>query len=84
MSRRFRGEVGASGSLFLQPRGVPSEWINSEMVDVLHLYLRPGFLPSIAAEAGSSAPERIEVRELLSHSDPLLEQLARGLLRELT
>lgn len=83
MSRTFSGEVAAPGSWFLAPHSTPSQWFNSHPVDILHLYVPPTTLAQFIAEGGSYTAERIELRELCSYADPLLEHLASGLLREM-
>lgn len=83
MERAFSGAIAAPGACFLTPRGTPSRWYNAEQVDVLHLYIRTEALVDLVAGSGYELPERLELRELCAHSDPLLEQLAHGLLGEL-
>jgi len=84
MARRFSGEIAAPGSSFLAPCGIASQWYNSHAIDILHLYVPPLTLTRLITDSGGYTAEPIELRPLCSHADPLLEQLAYGLLHEMS
>jgi AraC family transcriptional regulator len=86
VEEHLRGQEGrlGEGSLTILPAEAPTQWQLGREGDVrhLHLFLRPGFIGAIAAEAGVY-PDRVEIVPTIGARDPRFEQIGLALLGEL-
>jgi AraC family transcriptional regulator len=86
VEEHLRGQVGrlGEGSLTILPAEAPTQWQLGRGGDVrhLHLFLRPGFMSSVAAQAGVY-PDRVEIVPTIGARDPRFEQIGLALLGEL-
>ncbi len=89
ISRRAEGERAAFTAM-LKPRHfgsipahVPSTWRLDGSPEMLHIYLRRSMVHAVAEEMFGMAPERVDLRPILGVADPMLEQLALGVVAAL-
>jgi AraC family transcriptional regulator len=86
VEEHVRGQEGrlGEGSLTIVPAEAPTQWQLGRQGDVrhLHLFLRPGFIGAVAAEAGVY-PDRVEIVPTIGARDPRFEQIGLALLGEL-
>ena len=86
VEEHLRGQEGrlGEGSLTIVPAEAPTRWQLGRQGDVrhLHLFLQPGFIGAVAAEAGVY-PDRVEIVPTIGARDPRFEQIGLALLGEL-
>ena len=86
VEEHVRGQGGrlGEGSLTILPAEAPTKWQLGRQGDVrhLHLFLSPGFIGAVAAEAGVY-PDRVEIVPTIGARDPRFEQIGLALLGEL-
>ena len=86
MNRRctgdWRNERVAPGCVSLLTHAAQSHWRWSEDVEVTHLYLSPGTMAEVAAEAYERHVKDVELRDVLKADDPVLMGIAASLARE--
>jgi len=89
ISRRAEGERAAFTAM-LKPRHfgsipahVPSTWRLDGSPEMLHIYLRRSMVHAVAEEMFGMAPEQVDLRPILGVADPMLEQLALGVVAAL-
>jgi len=86
MNRRstgdWRNEHVAPGCVSLLTHATQSHWRWSEDVEVTHLYLSPGAMAEVAAEAYNRHISDVELRDVLKADDPVLVGIAASLARE--
>jgi AraC family transcriptional regulator len=77
------GRLG-EGSLTILPAEAPTQWQLGREGDVrhLHLFLRPDFVGTVAAEAGVY-PDRVEIVPAIGARDPRFAEIGLALLGEL-
>ena len=86
MNRRstgdWRNEHVAPGCVSLLTHATQSHWRWSKDVEVTHLYLSPGTMAEVAAEAYERHVKDVELRDVLKADDPVLMGIAASLARE--
>jgi AraC family transcriptional regulator len=73
-----------AGSISLVPAGIPSRWRPSGRRDFLHIYLEPGLVERVAAEAFGLDPTRVSVPPLDGLDLPQLRAAMAAVGAELT
>jgi AraC family transcriptional regulator len=73
-----------AGSISLLPAGIPSQWCPSGSRDFLHIYLEPGLVDRVAAEAFGLDPARVPVPTLDGQDLPHLRAAMAVVDAELT
>lgn len=84
-ARRIDGVIATPETLFLVPRAQPSTWTTDQPVGMLHLFIPPTLFTQLLPATDAAGAERLEIRELVAHRDPVLCQLLaalRGTLEE--
>jgi AraC family transcriptional regulator len=86
MNRRCTGDwrcerVGP-GSISLLTHAAPSDWRWSDDIEVTHLYLSPGAVADVAAQAYDRQVRDVELRDVLRAEDYVLCGIASTLARE--
>lgn len=79
INRRFQTHI-QPGTLFIVPRGTPTEWRLAIPYSVLNLFLMPGLLRQIALETMDSDPARIEFMPRIAIKDMFLAVAGQALL----
>ena len=86
MSRRstgdWRSEPIAPGCVSLLTHAAQSHWRWSEDIEVTHVYLSPGTMAHVAAEAYERDVKNVELRDILKADDPVLMGIAASLGQE--
>ena len=86
MNRRstgqWRKELVAPGCVSLLTHAAQSHWRWSEDIEVTHLYLSPGAMADVAAEAYDCPIKEVELRDILKADDPVLAGIAASLAQE--
>ena len=86
MNRRstgeWRKELVAPGCVSLLTHAAQSHWRWSEDIEVTHLYLSPGAMADVAAEAYDCHIKEVELRDILKADDPVLAGIAASLAQE--
>ena len=86
MNRRstgdWRNEHVAPGCVSLLTHAAQSHWRWGEDIEVTHLYLSPGTMAHVAAEAYDRHIKEVELRDVLRADDPVLVGIAASLARE--
>ena len=86
MNRRstgeWRKELVAPGCVSLLTHAAQSHWRWSEDIEVTHLYLSPGAMANVAAEAYDCHIKDVELRDILKADDPVLAGIAASLAQE--
>ena len=86
MNRRstgdWRKEMVAPGCVSLLTHAAQSHWRWSEDIEVTHLYLSPGAMADVAAEAYDCHIKDVELRDILKADDPVLAGFAASLAQE--
>ncbi|HKY94198.1 MAG TPA: AraC family transcriptional regulator [Kiloniellales bacterium] len=77
--RRLSGRT-VPGHIMVMAAGQVNVWRWTGWPDVLHLYLPPGYLSDLAAEAGTGPVELIDT---FDRDDPVMFSLGRHVLREI-
>lgn len=75
------GDVGP-GAVSILTQAEQSHWFWYEPIEVLHLYITPSKLASIASDALEKDIQHVELRDVLCAKDPFLEQIAMVLDKE--
>jgi hypothetical protein len=78
----WRKELVAPGCVSLLTHSAQSHWRWSEDIEVTHLYLSPGAVTDVAAEAYQRHIKDIELGDVLKADDPVLAGIAASLARE--
>ena len=80
MNRRstgeWRKELVAPGCVSLLTHAAQSHWRWSEDIEVTHLYLSPGAMADVAAEAYDCHIKDVELRDIFKADDPVLAGIA--------
>jgi AraC family transcriptional regulator len=86
MNRRstgdWRNEPVAPGCVSLLTHAAQSHWRWNEDIEVTHLYLSPGAMADVAAEAYQRHVKDVELRDVLKADDAVLVGIAASLARE--
>jgi AraC family transcriptional regulator len=86
MNRRstgdWRNEHVAPGCVSLLTHAAQSHWRWGEDIEVTHVYLSPGTMAHVAAEAYDRHIKEVELRDVLRADDPVLVGIAASLARE--
>jgi hypothetical protein len=86
MNRRstgdWRKEQVAPGSVSLLTHAAQSHWRWSEEIEVTHVYLSPGTMAHVAAEAYDCHVKEVELRDVLKADDPREWRVDGGVSRE--
>ena len=86
MNRRstgdWRKEQVAPGSVSLLTHAAQSHWRWSEEIEVTHVYLSPGTMAHVAAEAYDCHVKEVELCDVLNADDPVLAGIAASLAQE--
>ncbi len=86
MNRRstgnWRNEPVVPGCVSLLTHAAQSHWRWSEDIEVTHVYLSPGTMAEVAAQAYDRHIKDVELRDILKADDPVLMGIAGSLARE--
>jgi AraC family transcriptional regulator len=86
MNRRctgdWRNERVSRGCVSLLTRAAQSHWRWGEDIEVTHVYLSPGTMAHVAAEAYDCHIKEVELRDVLKADDPVLAGIAASLAQE--
>ena len=86
MNRRstggWRNEPVAPGCVSLLTHAAQSHWRWSENIEVTHVYLSPGTMAEVAAQAYDRHIKDVELHDVLKAEDPVLMGIAGSLARE--